>query len=183
MLFFDVKKSSGPDGVSAIMLKTCDPDVTWVLTRLFSLSYDTGSKVPSSWKVAKVHSITKKGDSIDPSYYRPIVITSPLSTVMNPIINTQLLGHLQDNRLMVFATNVAKVASCLLGLGIQVVVQFYARNLCLSTLACPKAQCHQQHCSFCISTTCSEPLTFSAMQMTIPVTLITWAELIILVNK
>lgn len=95
----DVSKSSGPDGISALVLRTCAPELTPVLTRLFLLSYKTG-KVPSSWKVAFIHPIPKKGDRTDPSNYRPIAITSLLSKVMERVINTQLLGYLEANQLI-----------------------------------------------------------------------------------
>lgn len=77
----EVKKSSGSHGISAIALKTCAPELTSDLKRQFSLSYGT-DKVQFSWKVAIVHPIPKKGDSIDPSNYRPIAITSLLTKVM-----------------------------------------------------------------------------------------------------
>ena len=94
----DVHKSSGPDGIPAVVLKTCAPELTPVLTRLYRLSYNTG--VPSSWKVAHVHPIPKKGDRSDPSNYRPIAITSLLSKVMERVLNRRLLQYLEDRQLI-----------------------------------------------------------------------------------
>ncbi|MBF2463471.1 reverse transcriptase family protein, partial [Listeria welshimeri] len=85
--------------IPPIVLKTCAPELTSVLTRLFTLSYSKGV-VPTSWKVALVHPIPKKGDSTDPSNYRPIAITSILSKVMEQVINAQLLGYLEDHQLI-----------------------------------------------------------------------------------
>lgn len=99
LISLDVKKSSGPDGIPAIVLKTCAPELTPVLTRLFTLLYSL-SEVPSSWKVAIVHPIPKKGDRTDPSNYRPIAITSILSKVMERVINTRLLAYLEENQLI-----------------------------------------------------------------------------------
>ncbi|VVC97883.1 unnamed protein product [Leptidea sinapis] len=45
----DVRKSSGPDGISPIVLRTCAPELTPALTRLFQHSYSKGV-VPDSWK-------------------------------------------------------------------------------------------------------------------------------------
>lgn len=95
----DVRKSSGPDGIPAVVLKTCAPELSPPLTRLFALSYTTGC-VPSSWKTALVHPIPKKGDRSDPSNYRPIAITSLLSKVMERLINTQLLRYLEGHQLI-----------------------------------------------------------------------------------
>lgn len=95
----DERKSSGPDGIPAIVLKKCAPELSPVLTRLFSLSYNSGI-VPSSWKVAHVHPIPKKGDRSDPTNYRPIAITSLLSKVMERVINSQLLRYLEEHQLI-----------------------------------------------------------------------------------
>lgn len=99
LLSLDTKKSSGPDSIPAVVLKMCAPELTPALTRLFRLSYTSG-QVPSSWKIARVHPIPKKGDRSDPANYRPIAITSLLSKVMEHIINKQLLGYLEDCRLI-----------------------------------------------------------------------------------
>ncbi|CAG4916568.1 unnamed protein product [Colias eurytheme] len=95
----DTHKSSGPDGIPAIVLKRCAPELAPVLTELFRYSYNTGI-VPASWKTASVHPIPKKGDQSDPTNYRPIAITSLLSKVMENIINSQLLGYLEENQLI-----------------------------------------------------------------------------------
>ncbi|CAK1584849.1 unnamed protein product [Parnassius mnemosyne] len=95
----DVSKSSGPDGVPPIVLKTCAPELAPVLTRLFRYSYSQGV-VPNSWKTALVHPIPKKGDRSDPSNYRPIAITSLFSKIMESIINCQLMRYLEDHQLI-----------------------------------------------------------------------------------
>ncbi|CAK1586323.1 unnamed protein product [Parnassius mnemosyne] len=99
LLSLDVNKSSGPDVVPHIVLKTCAPELAPVLTRLFRYSYSLGV-VPKSWKTALVHPIPKKGDSSDPSNYRPIAITSFFSKVMETIINSQLMRYLEDHQLI-----------------------------------------------------------------------------------
>ncbi|XP_063540969.1 uncharacterized protein LOC134749894 [Cydia strobilella] len=92
-------KSSGPDGIPAVVLKMCAPELAPVLTRLFRLSYSSGV-VPTSWKSALVHPIPKKGDRSNPSNYRPIAITSLFSKIMESIINCQLLRYLEDHQLL-----------------------------------------------------------------------------------
>ncbi|XP_045449132.1 uncharacterized protein LOC123657655 [Melitaea cinxia] len=49
----DVNKASGPDGIPAIVLRTCAPELSPPPTRLYRLSLKTG-KVPKSWKLANV---------------------------------------------------------------------------------------------------------------------------------
>ena len=52
-------KSSGPDGIPAIVLKSCVPELAPVLNKLFQLSYNLGN-FPSSWKLAHIFPIPKK---------------------------------------------------------------------------------------------------------------------------
>lgn len=99
LLALNIHKSSGPDGIPAIVLKKCAPELCPVLTRLFALSYHI-RQVPSSWKTAHVHPVPKKGDRSDPSNYRPIAITSLLSKVMERVINTKLLRYLEEHDLI-----------------------------------------------------------------------------------
>ncbi|KAJ0180804.1 hypothetical protein K1T71_004208 [Dendrolimus kikuchii] len=90
----DVNKASGPDGIPAIVLKTCAPELTPVLTRLFRLSLSTGI-VPRSWKLANVQPVPKKGSRADPANYRPISVTSILCKSMERVLNDRLLAYLE----------------------------------------------------------------------------------------
>ncbi|CAF4937092.1 unnamed protein product [Pieris macdunnoughi] len=95
----DIHKSSGPDGIPPIVLRTCAPELAPVLTRLFRYLYLLGT-VPKCWKTASIHPIPKKGDRSDPSNYRPIAITSLFSKIMETIINCQLLWYLEGHQLI-----------------------------------------------------------------------------------
>ncbi|CAH2064889.1 unnamed protein product, partial [Iphiclides podalirius] len=95
----DVKKAYGPDGIPALVLKACAPELSPVLTRLFRLSFETGV-VPKSWKLANVQPIPKKGSRADPANYRPISITSILCKTMERILNARLMAYLEQNDLL-----------------------------------------------------------------------------------
>ena len=95
----DVNKASGPDGIPAIVLKHCAAELSPVLTRLFRLSLETG-KVPSSWKVANVQPVPKKGSRADPANYRPVAITSVICKIMERVLNRRLLAYLETNELL-----------------------------------------------------------------------------------
>ena len=99
LLQLNTSKSSGPDGIPAIVLKSCAPELAPVLNKLFQLSYNLGI-FPSSWKLAHVFPIPKKGDKSDPSNYRPIAITSLISKTMETIVTKQLLAFLETNNLL-----------------------------------------------------------------------------------
>ena len=95
----DVNKASGPDGIPAIVLKTCAPELSPILTRLFRLSLETG-KVPMAWKQANVQPVPKKGSRADPSNYRPISVTSILCKSMERVLNGKLLAYLEANDIL-----------------------------------------------------------------------------------
>ena len=99
LLQLNTSKSSGPDGLPAIVLKSCAPELAPILNRLFQLSYNLGI-FPSSWKLAQIFPIPKEGDKSDPSNYRPIAITSLIFKTMETIITKQLLAFLETNNLL-----------------------------------------------------------------------------------
>ena len=99
LLQLNTSKSSGPDGIPAIVLKSCAPELAPVLDKLFQLSYNLGS-FPSSWKLAHIFPIPKKGEKSDLSHYRPFAITSLISKTMETIVTKQLLAFLETNNLL-----------------------------------------------------------------------------------
>ena len=98
-LQLDTSKSKCPDGITAIVLKTCAPELAPILNKLFQLSNNLGT-FPTSWKQAHVFPIPKKGDKSNPLNYRPIAITSLISKTMETIITKQLLTFLETNNLL-----------------------------------------------------------------------------------
>lgn len=95
----NINKSSGPDGISAHVLKKCASTLARPLRILFNISYTTG-EFPSSWKIANVQPVPKKGVTSNPANYRPIAICSTLSKVMESVINFHLMRYLELNRLL-----------------------------------------------------------------------------------
>ena len=95
----NTSKSSGLDGIPAIVLKSCSPKLAPVLNKLFQLPYNLGISL-SSWKLAHVFPIPKKGDKSDLSNYHPIAITSVIFKTMETIIAKQLPAFLEKNNLL-----------------------------------------------------------------------------------
>ena len=99
LLQLNTFKSSGPDGIPAIVLKSCAPELAPVLNKLFQLSYNLGIFL-SSWKLGSRFPYPQKGDKSDLSDYRPIAITSLISKTMETIITKQLLAFLETANLL-----------------------------------------------------------------------------------
>ena len=74
----DTSKATGPDGISAAMLKATAESITKGITAIFNQSIESG-EVPKDWKVSAVIPIPKGDDSSKPSNYRPISVLSILS--------------------------------------------------------------------------------------------------------
>ena len=85
----DGSKACGRDGVSPAVLKHCAKELAPSLVTLFNISM-IQSKVPTSWKLANVISVHKKGDRDPVSNYRPISLLSIVSKVMEKCIHNQV---------------------------------------------------------------------------------------------
>ena len=92
-------KSPGPDGLHPLLLRECSSVIAEPLSKIFTLSYDTGL-LPNEWKMAHVVPIFKKGDRTQCGNYRPVSLTSIPCKVMESIIKDVLLKHLETNNLL-----------------------------------------------------------------------------------
>ena len=95
----DHKKASGPDQISAKILKETATEIAPILQHIFQKSYDTGN-VPNDWKTANISAIYKKGDKKDPANYRPVSLTSICCKIMEHILCTNILKHLESNNIL-----------------------------------------------------------------------------------
>ena len=91
--------SSGPDGLSNVLLKKLANSVCIPLHYIFDSSIKT-HQLPSLWLQAFVTPIFKKGATSDPANYRPISLTCTCCRVMERIINVQLINYLLSNSLI-----------------------------------------------------------------------------------
>ena len=79
-------KATGPDEISARLLKECENEIAPSLTALFNKSLSLG-KVPQEWKEANVTPIHKKEDIRDVRNYRPISLLSLVSKLLERVIH------------------------------------------------------------------------------------------------
>ena len=80
-----MNKPTGPDDISAQILKATADVVMGPLCNIFNQSLNFGT-VPNDWRHANVTPIYKNGDSSKPENYRPINLTCIASKVMKHIV-------------------------------------------------------------------------------------------------
>ena len=90
---------TGPDGIPSRFLKEFADGLAPVLCRLFRPILNSFS-YPSSWKHVLVQPVTKRGDSSNPSNYRPIAYTSVDAKVFETLLNSHFIKQLESNNLL-----------------------------------------------------------------------------------
>ena len=87
-----VKKSAGPDNVNPKLLKLAGNMIVPSLTRLYQHNLEDET-VFSEWKSARVIPIHKGDDETDAANYRPILLLSIPSKVLESVVNDALVTH------------------------------------------------------------------------------------------
>ena len=87
-------KATGPDDISARMLKETASTIAPSLTKLFNLSMTSGN-LPTEWKLARVVPVPKSNNLTSPSSYRPISILSIISKILEKCIYRVVYDHLR----------------------------------------------------------------------------------------
>eukprot|EP00061_Rhincodon_typus_P016009 g43997.t1 len=95
----DTAKTTGPDTIPAIILKTCAPECAAPLAKLFQYSYNAGIYL-AMWKISQVCLGHKKQDRSSPASYRPISLLSVIGKVMEDVKNSTIKQHLLNNNLL-----------------------------------------------------------------------------------
>ena len=92
-------KACGPDGISPRILKELAEEIAPILTNIYKSSISTG-EVPSDWKSALVTPIFKKGEHYLPANYRPVSLTSVPCKILEHIVVSSLMEHLEKNTIL-----------------------------------------------------------------------------------
>ena len=90
-------KAPGPDGIHPFVLQKCAQEITPVLTKIFTQSISTGT-LPSAWTKANVAAIYKKGSRTDPANYRPVSLTSVCCKIIEHVIFSHVMRHLDHHK-------------------------------------------------------------------------------------
>ena len=94
-------KASGPDRVSARFLREVATQISPALTLLFNASI-LQSIIPTDWKDALINPIYKKGKNNRgiAENYRPISLTSVTCKLLEQIIHSNIIKHLEANTIL-----------------------------------------------------------------------------------
>ena len=76
------------------LLKEYAVEIGPMLADIYQSSVDSG-QVPCKWKHARVCGMHKKGDKSDPANYRPISLTCIASKVLEHIVHSHMMKHLE----------------------------------------------------------------------------------------
>ena len=92
-------KATGPDMIPARLLKQLSAEIAPALAHVFQSSLDCG-RVPRDWTMAHVVPLFKKGDKSTASNYRPVSLTSICSKVMEHILHSNIMDHLEEHNIL-----------------------------------------------------------------------------------
>ena len=96
----NVNKSTGPDGLSPHLLKMLAKVISPSLTNIYKQSLQT-SKNPLDWRLQFITPILKPGkNKLDPASYRPISITSICCKILEHIIYSETMDHLEKYNIL-----------------------------------------------------------------------------------
>ena len=99
LINLDPHKATGPDSIPSRFLKDYAEEISPALTLIFQASLHQGD-IPEDWRQAYVTPIFKEGDRSSPANYRPISLTSVCSKVMEHILHSQIMKHLEEHGIL-----------------------------------------------------------------------------------
>jgi len=92
-------KAPGPDNISPRVLKELRDVIAPILQIIFQQSINTG-QVPSDWREANIAAVFKKGERYIASNYRPISLTAISCKILEHIIASQIMEHLELHQIL-----------------------------------------------------------------------------------
>ena len=91
----DSSKASGPDCIPLVILKNCEPELSYILAKLFNTCLK-GSCFPDCWKVSSVGPVFQNvGERSTAKNYRPVSLLSVVSKVFEKLVNNRIVDHLE----------------------------------------------------------------------------------------
>ena len=92
----DSSKASGPDCIPVVVLKNCEPELSYILAELFNTCLKE-SCFPDCWKVSSVVPVFKNvGEKYTARNYRPVSLLSVVSKIFEKLVNNRTVDHLEN---------------------------------------------------------------------------------------
>ena len=89
----------GPDGIPAILLKTCIAELCIPFRIIWSESISSGI-VPAFYKLSYITPLYKKGDRVKASNYRPVSLTSHVVKIYERLLRRVIVSFLEKNNIL-----------------------------------------------------------------------------------
>ena len=91
----DLSKESGCDCISVVVIKNCEPELSYILAELFDKCLKE-SCLPDFWKVSSVVPVFRNVVERSPAkIYHPVSLPSVLSKVFEKLVNNRVFDHLE----------------------------------------------------------------------------------------
>ena len=91
----DLSKAPGPDCIPVVILKNCEPELSYILAELFNKCLKE-SCFPDCWKVSLVVPVFKNvGEKSTAKNYHPVSLLSVISKVFEKLVNNRIVDHLE----------------------------------------------------------------------------------------
>ena len=91
----DSSKASIPDCIPVVVLKNCEPELSYILAKLFNNCLKE-SCFPDCWKVSSVVPVFKNvGERSTAKNCRPVSLLSVVSKVFEKLVNNRIVDHLE----------------------------------------------------------------------------------------
>ena len=91
----DLSKAPGPDSIPVVVLRNCEPELSYILAELFNKCLKE-SCFPNCWKVPSVVPIFKNvGERSTAKNYRAVSLLSVVSKVFENLVNNRIVDYLE----------------------------------------------------------------------------------------
>ena len=91
----DSSKASGPNCILVVILKNCEPELSYILAELFNMCLKE-SCFPDCWKVSLMVPVFKNvGESSTTKSNHPVSLLSMVSKVFEKLVNNRIVDHLE----------------------------------------------------------------------------------------
>ena len=91
----DLSQASGPYCIQVVVLKNCEPELSYILAELFHRCLKE-SCFPDCWQVSSVVPVFKNvGERSAAKNYHPVSLLSVVSKVFEKLVNNRIVDHLE----------------------------------------------------------------------------------------